>query len=82
MNALEKCKNQVAGEMTALSKRMIFTILVIVVWIARLIRAMMNGSNQKVQDGAHLLAKAYAIFVIFTMLVVFGAAIAFPVWGE
>ena len=43
---------------------------------------MMNGSNQKVQDGAHLLAKAYAIFVIFTMLVVFGVAIAFPVWGE
>lgn len=81
MNALEKCKNQVVGEMTALSKRMIFTILVIVIWIARLIRAM-NDSNQKVQDGAHLLAKAYAIFVIFTMLVVFDVVIAFPVWGE
>lgn len=81
MNVLEKCKNQVVGEMTALSKRMIFTILVIVIWIARLIRAM-NDSNQKVQDGAHLLAKAYAIFVIFTMLVVFGIVIAFPVWSE
>ena len=81
MNALEKCKNQVVGEMTALSKRMIFTILVIVVWIARLIRAM-NDSNQKVQDGAHLLAKTYAIFVIFTMLVVFDVVIAFPVWSE
>lgn len=67
--------------MTALSKRTIVTILVIVIWITKIVRAM-NDKNKAIRDGATLVAKAYVIFVIFAMLAVFDVMMATPIWSD
>lgn len=67
--------------MTTLTKKMIMVTLVMVMWIMSLTRAL-NDTNDSVREGASLVAKIYAIFMVFVALVVFDATLNLQMMSE
>lgn len=67
--------------MTTLTKKMIMVTLIMVIWTMSLARAL-NDTNDSVREGASLVAKIYAIFMIFVALVVFDATLNLQMTGE